>query len=137
MKNLLIIIFITFPNYLVALESQPVTVEKLVQTTKSWNGSVLPPYMPGQPEVTILKITVMPNVELPWHTHPTINAGVMIKGKLTVITKSGEENELVAGDAIVEVTGKIHRGVNNGDVPVEIIVFYAGVVDTPLTIKVE
>ncbi len=137
MKNLLIIIFIAFSNNLVALESQPVTVEKLVQTTKSWNGSELPAYKPGQPEVTILKITVMPNVELPWHTHPTINAGVMIKGKLTVITKSGEENELVAGDAIVEVTGKIHRGVNNGDVPVEIIVFYAGVVDTPLTIKVE
>ncbi len=97
----------------------------------------MPGYKPGQPEITILKITVQPNVELPWHTHPIINAGVVIKGKLTVITKGGKEHELSAGDAIVETMGKIHRGINNGPDPAEIIVFYAGVTDTPITVNAE
>ena len=76
-------------------------------------------------------------MELPWHVHPIINAGVMIKGKLTVITKDGEEHELSVGDTIVEVIGKIHRGINKGSIPAEIIVFYAGVTETPLTSKAE
>jgi quercetin dioxygenase-like cupin family protein len=137
MKKVLILVFIAFPSYLVAVDSQPVSVEELVKTTMSWDGSALPSYKEGQPEITILKITVQPNVELPWHTHPTINAGVMVKGKLTVITKGGEKHELVAGDTIVEVIGKVHRGINSGSEPAEIIVFYAGVVKTPLTIKTE
>jgi len=137
MKKLFLLMVFVFPTYVSALQSKPIVVEELIKTTKSWDGSLLPSYKEGQPEVTILRITVQPNVELPWHTHPIINAAVMVKGKLTVITQSGEKHELVAGDAIVEVIGKIHRGINNGTEPAEIIVFYAGVVDTPLTEKIE
>ncbi len=115
----------------------PVKVEPLVKTTRSWDGATLPSYDEGQPEITILKITVQPNVELPWHTHPIINAGIMTKGTLTVMTKSGEELELVAGETIVEVVDKIHRGINKGSEPAEIIVFYAGVEKTPLSVKTE
>lgn len=125
------------PGYLAALDNQLVKVEELTKTTKSWDGSTLPPYKTGQPEVTILKITVQPNMELPWHVHPTINAGVMIKGKLTVVAKDGEEYELSVGDTIVEVIGKIHRGINKGSIPAEIIVFYAGVAEVPLTVEAE
>ncbi|MCP3665406.1 MAG: cupin domain-containing protein [Gammaproteobacteria bacterium] len=137
MRKLILLFILVFPGLVLALDSQPVVVEELTKTTKSWDGTQLPTYKEGQPEITVLKITVQPNVELPWHTHPIINAGVMIKGKLTVITKSGKKHELVTGDTIVEVIGKIHRGINNGTEPAEIIVFYAGVVETPLTVKVE
>lgn len=61
----------------------------------------------------------------------------MIKGKLTVLTKSGETLELEAGDTIIEVIGEIHRGINNGSEPAEIIVFYAGIAKTPLSINVD
>jgi hypothetical protein len=30
-----------------------------------------------------------------------------------------------------------HYGINEGDLPAEIIVFYAGVVDSPITVKEE
>jgi quercetin dioxygenase-like cupin family protein len=129
------LILLVIPGYLAALESQGAKVEELTKTTQSWDGSTLPPYRTGQPEVTILKITVQPNTELPWHLHPVINAGVMIKGKLTVIAKDGEEHELSVGDTLVEVIGKIHRGINKGSIPAEIIVFYAGVTEAPITIK--
>ncbi len=137
MRKLLIIIFVVFPSYLAALDSQQVTVEELARASRSWDGSELPPYKQGEPQISILKITVQPGVALPWHTHPIINAGVLVKGTLTVITKSGERHELLAGDAIVEVVGKVHKGINTGTEPAEIIVFYAGVVETPLTLLAE
>ncbi len=120
-----------------ARDAPAVSVEELAKTTTSWDGSVLPAYPPGQPQVTILKYTVGPFESLPWHEHPVINAGVLISGKLTVVTEQGEKLYLTPGDAIVEVLNKWHHGVNEGPEPAEIIVFYAGVENTPLVIKKE
>lgn len=41
-------------------EGEPagVTVRTLVQSTRSWNGTPLPAYPSGQPEVTVLHITI-------------------------------------------------------------------------------
>jgi hypothetical protein len=35
---------------------------------------------------------------------------------------------------IVELVNKIHHGMNNGDVPVELVVFYAGTTELTNTI---
>lgn len=116
-------------------DAQVVAVEELAKTSSSWDGTPLPAYPSGQPEITILKYTVAPFKSLAWHEHPVINAGVMISGKLTVVTEQGEKLYLEPGDTIVEVLHKWHHGVNEGPEPAEIIVFYAGVVNTPLVIK--
>jgi hypothetical protein len=42
---------------------------------------------------------------------------------------------LKAGESIIEVVSKWHYGKNEGDKTAEILVFYAGVVDTPITIE--
>lgn len=112
-----------------------IQVETLVKSTKSWDGSLLPEYSKGQPEVTILKITVAPGVKLPWHQHPVINAGVLVKGELTVTTKSGEKLHMKAGDSIIEVVDKWHYGESGSKEAAEIIVFYAGIVNQPVTQK--
>jgi len=109
-------------------------VKKLVKTTQSWDGNRLPAYPEGQPEITILRIRIPAGFQLDTHRHPVINAGMMISGQLTVVTKNGETLHLKAGDPIVEVVNTWHYGVNEGKVPAEIVVFYAGVVDTPITI---
>ena len=109
-------------------------VKVLAKATKSWNGKKLPAYPQGQPEVTILRIEVAPNEKLPLHTHPVINAGVLIKGQLNVITKSGKVLELKAGDSLVEVVDTLHYGINPADEPADIIVFYAGVKDEKVTV---
>ena len=51
------------------------------------------------------------------------------------MTEDNETLHMKAGDSIVEVVDKWHYGKNEGNVPAEIIVFYAGIVDTPITIK--
>ena len=116
-----------------ANQASPVA-KQLVKTTQSWNGEFLPAYPQGKPEITILRISIPAGTQLDTHSHPVINAGVLISGQLTVVTTDGKTLHLKAGDPIVEVVNTLHYGMNEGKVPAEIVVFYAGVVDTPITV---
>ena len=111
-----------------------VVAKELAKTSQSWNGASLPAYPQGQPQITILRISIPAGARLDVHSHPVINAGVLISGELTVITKDGKTLQLKAGDPIVEVVNTSHYGMNEGKVPAEIIVFYAGTVDMPITV---
>jgi quercetin dioxygenase-like cupin family protein len=112
-----------------------VQVDVLAKTSLSWDGSHLPDYPKDTPEVTILRIRIPPGVQLPLHKHPVINAGVLLKGELTVVTEDNRTLHLKAGESIVEVVNKWHYGKNEGNETTEIVVFYAGVLNTPITIK--
>ncbi len=109
----------------------------LVETSKSWNGASLPKYLDGKPKVTILKIIIPPKTKLKMHKHPGINAGVLLKGELTVISESNDTLHLKAGEPIVELVNSWHYGKNEGTEPVEIIIFYAGIEGTPITVLKE
>ncbi len=122
-------------NNHVLADNKAIVVEKLAKSCSSWNGEMLPEYPKGQPEITILKITIPPGVNLAMHKHPVINAGILLKGQLTVITDDNKILHLKAGDSIIEVVNKWHYGKNEGNVPAEIIVFYAGIRNKPITIK--
>jgi quercetin dioxygenase-like cupin family protein len=111
-----------------------IIVKKLVKTTQSWNGEFLPAYPTGQPEITILRISIPAGTRLDTHRHPVINASVLISGQLTVVTTHGKTLHLKAGDPIVEVVNTSHHGINQGKIPAEIVVFYAGVIDSPITV---
>lgn len=118
-----------------AREFTPVGSEVLLKSTSTWDGAELPPYADGKPEITIQKFTIPPGVQLPMHKHTVINAGVVLQGRLTVETEHGKTLHLQTGDSINEVVETWHAGRNNGDVPVEIIVFYAGVEGEPVTVR--
>ena len=99
----------------------------LIKTTKSWNGSTLPAYSEGQPEITIVRYTFAPGASIPMHMHPVINAGVLLKGELNILTKAGEP--------LVELFKEWHLGSNPGTEPVDLIIVYAGTVGTALVIR--
>ena len=109
-------------------------VVTLAETTKSWNGNKLPEYPEGSPKITILKITIPPHSKLKVHKHLVINAGVLLKGELTVVDEYNNTLLLKAGDAIVEVVNTWHYGENKSNKPAIIIVFYAGNLETPITV---
>lgn len=67
--------------------------------------------------------------------HNDLSGSGDLSGELTVVTEDNRTVYLKAGDSIVEVVNKWHYGKNEGDKTAEILVFYAGVVDTPITIK--
>ena len=58
--------------------------EVLVESDHSWNGTKYAPYASGQPQLTVLKLTIAPNSVLPWHTHPFPNSCYLLSGELTV-----------------------------------------------------
>ena len=118
-----------------AKDTPSIAADVLIKTSQSWDGSILKSYPEGQPEVTILRIKVLPGVQLPMHQHPYLNAGVLLRGELTVTTVDKKTIVVKAGDAIVEVLDKWHYGKNTGQEIAEIIVFYAGTAGEPITVK--
>jgi quercetin dioxygenase-like cupin family protein len=115
-------------------EITEIKVTTLAKTTKSWNGTKLPKYLDVNPEITVLKIIIPPKTKLPLHKHLEINAGVLLKGSLRVLSIDNDTLNLKAGDAIIELVNTWHYGENLGTVPAELIVFYAGIEDTPITV---
>jgi len=111
-----------------------VQVDVLAKTGLSWDGSHLPDYPKGTPEITILRIKIQPGAKLPLHKHPVINAGVLLNGELTVVTEDNRTLHLKTGESIVEVVNKWHYGKNEGNKMAEILVFYAGVQDMPIAV---
>ncbi len=83
----------------------------------------------------ILRIAIPAGTRLKTHLHPVINAGVLLSGQLTVVAQDGKTLLLKAGDPIVELVNTAHYGVNEGDEPAEIIVFYAGTTGAPITVS--
>ncbi len=130
-----ICLILLLSSHVWARDTNTVQVDVLSKTSSSWDGRTLPDYAGGKPEITILRITIPPMVQLPLHKHPAINAGVLLKGELTVVTEDKKILHLKTGESIVEVVNKWHYGKNEGTEPAEIIVFYAGVLGTPITIK--
>ena len=118
-----------------AQDSTGVTVSVLAKGDSSWDGTPLPAYPDKRPEITILKITLSPGTALPMHRHPVINAGVLSSGELTVVTEDDKTLHLKAGDGLIEVVNKWHYGKNTGSVPAVILVFYAGALDMPITVR--
>ena len=124
------------PTGLRAREPQ-VNVEQVLQTTQSWDSSPYASYPTGQPQVTVLRITIPPNTALHWHRHPIISVAYVVSGHLTLEKRdTGERTILQAGQAVAETVQAMHRGFTTDD-PVELIVFYAGQVGLPLTVNEE
>jgi quercetin dioxygenase-like cupin family protein len=108
-----------------------VTTEILVQSTASWDGADFT-YPQGQPEITVVRITIPAGVSLPLHCHPVPLAGVVTAGRLEVRKPGGETIVLQAGDGLIEVFNQWHQG--SGLETTEILVVYAGAAGLPVTV---
>jgi quercetin dioxygenase-like cupin family protein len=139
MKKLLYLLCLTIwvSSHVSAEEIRGASVAALSKTSVSWDGQDLPDYTPGKPEITILRITIPPGSQLPVHKHPVINAGVLLRGDLTVVNEDGTILRLKAGESIVELVNTWHYGKNDGDTPAEIIMVYAGRTGVPITVNKE
>jgi quercetin dioxygenase-like cupin family protein len=112
--------------------ASPVEVKTLVKATSSWDGKLYNAYPAGQPEITVMKISIAPHTALEWHTHPMPSAAYVLSGDLTVEKRDGKKKHFVAGQAIADTVGSVHRGIA-GSEPVVLIVFYAGTLGLPVS----
>jgi quercetin dioxygenase-like cupin family protein len=131
----LVLLLIVGSGLLQAQDSTGITTAVLAKSGSSWDGTPLPAYPAGKPEITILRITIPPGAALPMHKHPVINAGMLLSGELTVHTEDNKTLNLTAGEGLVEVVSKWHDGKNTGKRPAVILVFYAGTTGAPITVR--
>jgi len=111
----------------------PLKVTPLLTTTKTWEGAPIV-YPQGQPEVSGLIIEIAPGAETGWHSHPVPSFAFILEGTLEVQLKDGRSKRLQAGEALDEVIGTLHNGKVVGDMPVKLVVFYAGAAGQNLTV---
>ena len=111
-----------------------VTIKELVNSTKEWNGNLLPSYPAGRPEIKVLRINIPAGVTLPSHLHPVINAAVILKGHLELYSEDGMTKTFGPGEALIEVVNTVHAGKALGSENVEVVVFYAGSQGKPTTV---
>jgi quercetin dioxygenase-like cupin family protein len=129
--------FLTFslwliPSLLTAGQPQ-IEVQQILQTAQSWDGVNYQSYPTGLPQLTVLRIKVPPNTTLHWHHHSVISVGYVLSGELTLEKKAtGERTILHSGEALGETVQTTVRGFTTKE-PVELIVFYAGLVGLPIT----
>jgi len=135
MKRLVLLFLVCSSLSIHAADINTLHVEVMAKTTKSWDNKNLIAYPSGEPEITILNITIPPHSKLDWHKHPVINAGILVKGSLSVVSENGKTLHLKEGDSIVELVDTWHYGKNDSNESAQIIVFYAGIKDMPITIK--
>lgn len=115
-------------------DSSGITVTTVLKTTTTWEGKPIV-YPSGQPEITGMMIEIAPGKETGWHEHPIPSFAVLMEGTLEVTLRGGQVKRLQPGDSLADVINTLHNGRSLGDRPVKILVFYAGAVGTPLTIK--
>ena len=109
--------------------------EVLLKTTSTWDNAEYKKLKIKNPEVTVLKISIGVGEALPMHKHDLVNIAYVKKGTLTVITDKKKQITVQEGECLPEIIGKYHYGKNTGDEPVELIVFYIGEKNTPLSVN--
>ncbi|TAL64880.1 MAG: cupin domain-containing protein [Legionella sp.] len=126
--------------------AQPIEARELLKTTKSWNGASLPSFGPDHPEFNIVNYKLAPKTKTPVHLHPMNGAGYIISGELTLYSTTDPHGDfsdiskvkkitLKAGQAWTETVNTWHYGENNSDKDVELVIFFAGAKNTPLSLS--
>ncbi|WP_343211977.1 cupin domain-containing protein (plasmid) [Aliisedimentitalea scapharcae] len=87
---------------------------------------------PSDPaQITTAIVTLPPNGQTGWHHHTVPLVGYMLEGELTVDYGEHGTRTYTAGEAVYEAMATSHNGQNTGDVPVRILVVFAGAKGIP------
>ncbi|MCE0484619.1 MAG: cupin domain-containing protein [Methylacidiphilales bacterium] len=108
---------------------------QLLVTTANSVGQPIAYPREGTPEVTALLAEMAPSEKTGWHSHPVPLMGYILEGELTVYQVTGEKRVVRAGEVSLESVGVAHNGVNEGSVPVKMVVFVVGLKDVPFTVE--
>ena len=120
---------------IITIMNNEIKTKELIRTSQTWDGTDLPDFPQGKPELTVLRMTFPIGAVTGWHHHTAVNYGIVEQGELTIVCEDGSERTFHEGEAIVEVVGTIHRGENRGSKPVILNMFYYAEPGQVLTIQ--
>ena len=116
-------------------KTMEIQTTELIRTSRSWDGSLLPDFPQGTPELRVLRLDFPVGAQTGWHHHTVVNYGVVQQGDLTIVCQDGTERTFREGEALVEVIGTVHRGENRGNKPVVLVMFYYSEPGQQITIQ--
>ncbi|MBL6853728.1 MAG: cupin domain-containing protein [Alphaproteobacteria bacterium] len=119
-----------------ALAADPpkVNVQPVTRTNTTVTGQ--PIAVPQNPDVIVSIATFPVGARLPEHQHPHPHYVYVLEGVLTVVnTETKKTFDVKAGDFVVEMQDTWHYGINNGTVPVKLLVIDQVPAGTPNNMK--
>ena len=135
---LIICCFLMIPSLVRAGEYESgVKTKVILKTTVTSSGAPIAYLKTDHPEITAMTVEIAPGAQTGWHKHTIPVYAYVISGTLTVNMEGGKTREFKEGDVIIEVVNTRHNGINQGETPVKLIVFYTGAQGTPLAFKAE
>lgn len=111
-----------------------IAVTPLLKTRTDAAGKAIV-YPTGSPEVTAVRVEIPPGAQTGWHKHPVPCFAYILEGELHVQIAGGETKILKAGEAYAETVDVMHNGVNQGNVPVKLVMFATGVSGQPYAVR--
>lgn len=111
-----------------------VKATELLRGSRSWDGTEMPDYPVGRPELVAMRYEFAAGEKLGWHHHEVMNYGFLAQGELTIVDVDGNEKVFRTGEALIEMVGTIHRGENRGTEPVVLYMFYVSQQGLPLSV---
>ncbi len=112
-----------------------VRVKVLLKSNKAENGQPIRYLKTKNPEITVLDVVLPPGTETGWHFHPVPVYAYVLSGTLEVKMAEGKPRRFKAGDVIIEPLNTPHDGLNTGETPAHLIVFYTGEAGKPYVIR--
>jgi quercetin dioxygenase-like cupin family protein len=104
-----------------AADAPSVQVTPVVRTNTTVTGQQIT--VPEHPDVIVSIATFPPGARIPEHQHPHPHYVYVLEGVLTVVnTDANKTFDVKAGDFVVEMVDTWHYGINNGTVPVKLLV---------------
>ena len=104
-----------------AADVPKVEVTPVTRTNTTVTGQ--PIVVPDRPDVLVSIATFPPGARIAEHQHPHPHFVYVLEGVLTVVnTDENKIFQVKAGDFVAEMQDTWHYGVNNGTVPVKLLV---------------
>ena len=118
-----------------AVYNQSIQSIPILKTDTTTAGQPLSEFFSHPSEVTGLKVILPPGTETGWHKHTVPGFAYILKGTLTIETESGKNFDFKKGGSFAEVINLDHNGINNGKDTIELIAYFVGEKDKPITVK--
>lgn len=109
----------------------------ILQAETNSNGEPIHYLATDRPKVTAMTVDIAPGAHTGWHSHPVNVYAYVLSGQLTVEMEGGKTAAFKEGEAIIEVVKLRHNGINHGNIPVKLVVFYLGGKGIPNVIRAE
>ena len=104
-----------------AADAPKVSVTPVVRTNTTITGQRI--VVPGKPDVIVATAIFPPGARLPVHKHPYPHYVYVTTGTLTVVNvENAQTYQVQAGSFVAEPMNTWHYGINNGTVPLTMVV---------------